>query len=97
MEIIESINQRLSNIETLLLSNKSVFNFDEVAAFTGLSKSYLYKLTCTGGIPCYKPNAKQLYFNKQEIEAWLMQNRNTTTEELEKKASDFVTLNPLKK
>lgn len=97
MDNLESINQRLSNIETLLLSNKTVLNLNEVAAFTGLSKSYLYKLTCTGGIPCYKPNSKQLYFNKQEIEAWLMQNRNTTSEELEKKANDFVTLNPLKK
>lgn len=36
------IDERLKNIESLLLSQKTVLNFDEVAAYTGLSKSYLH-------------------------------------------------------
>lgn len=92
MENLQSIDDRLRNIETLLLSQKTVLNFDEVAAFTGLSKSYLYKLTCSGGIPCYKPQGKHIYFNKPEIEKWLLQNRKATTIELESQAATFVTL-----
>ena len=92
MENFQRIDERLSNIEALLLSQKTVLNFVEVAAYTGLSKSYLYKLTSTGGIPCYKPQGKQIYFNKQEIDQWLMQNRKATTEELESEASTIVTL-----
>ena len=92
MENLQSIDDRLRNIETLLLSQKTVLNFDEVAAYTGLSKSYLYKLTCSGGIPCYKPNSKLLYFNKQEIDKWLLQNRKVTTRELDSQAATFVTL-----
>ena len=65
------IDVRLRNIESLLLSQKTVLNFDEGADYTGLSKSYLYKLTCSGGIPCYKPQGKHIYFNKQEIDQWL--------------------------
>ena len=92
MENLQSIDDRLRNIETLLLSQKTVLNFDEVAAYTGLSKSYLYKLTSTGGIPCYKPNGKQIYFNKTEIDRWLMQNRKATNDEIESQAATFVTL-----
>jgi excisionase family DNA binding protein len=92
MEISQSIDDRLRNIETLLLSQKTVLNFDEVAAYTGLSKSYLYKLTCSGGIPCYKPQGKHIYFNKAEIDQWLLQNRKATNKELESQTSTFVTL-----
>lgn len=92
MENSKSIVDRLRNIETLLLSQKTVLNFDEVAAYTGLSKSYLYKLTCSGGIPCYKPQGKHIYFNKPEVDQWLLQNRKATTKELESQAATFVTL-----
>lgn len=92
MENFKSIDDRLRNIESLLLTQKKVLNFDEVAAYTGLSKSYLYKLTCSGGVPCYKPQGKHIYFNKEEIDLWLLQNRKATTRELENQAATFVTL-----
>ena len=92
MENFKSIDERLRNIETLLSSQKTVLNFDEVAVYTGLSKSYLYKLTCSGGIPCYKPQGKHIYFNKPEIDQWLLQNRKATTREIESQAATFVTL-----
>jgi excisionase family DNA binding protein len=92
MENLKSIDDRLRNMEALLLSQKTVLNFDEVAAYTGLSKSYLYKLTCSGGVPCFKPQGKQIYFNKQEIDNWLLQNRKATTKELDNQAATFVTL-----
>lgn len=92
MENFKSIDERLRDIETLLSSQKTVLNFDEVAAYTGLSKSYLYKLTCSGGIPCYKPQGKHIYFNKPEIDQWLLQNRKATTREIESQAVTFVTL-----
>ena len=92
MEDLTTIDARLKSIESLLLTQKTVLNFDDVVSYTGLSKSYLYKLTSTGGIPCYKPQGKQIYFNKQEIDSWLLKNRNTTVEEIETKASTIVTL-----
>lgn len=92
MEIFQKIDERLSNIEALLLSQKTVLNFVEVAAYTGLSKSYLYKLTSNGGIPCYKPQGKQIYFSKLEIDQWLLQNRKATTDELDSQANTIVTL-----
>ena len=90
MENLQSIDDRLRNIETLLLSQKTVLNFDEVAVFTGLSKSHLYKLTCSGGIPCFKPSGKHIYFNRQEIEQWLMQNRKPTNVEIDSQVKNYI-------
>lgn len=92
MENLQSIDDRLRNIEALLQSQKTVLNFDEVAAYTGLSKSYLYKLTSTGGIPCFKPQGKHIYFSKKEVDQWLLQNRKATNVEIENEAASFVTL-----
>ena len=92
MDQLKCIDVRLKNIESLLLLQKTVLNFDEVAAYTGLSKSYLYKLTCSGGIPCYKPQGKHIYFNKVEIDNWLLQNRKSTTIEIDEMANNHIIL-----
>ena len=92
MDNLKSINDRLRNIETLLLSQKKVLNFDEIKSYTGLSKSYLYKLTSSGGIPCYKPQGKHIYFNKPEIDQWLLSNRKATTIEINEMANNHIVL-----
>ena len=73
-----------------LLGAKNVLNFDDVVLLTGLSKSHLYKLTCTRQIPHYKPNGKQVYFDRAEVEAWMRQNRVNTQMEAEQQALDYV-------
>ena len=93
MVSLEKIDERLTNIENLLLTQKTVLNFDEAANYTGLSKSYLYKLSCSGGVPCYKPNGKTLWFNRIELDQWLMRNRKATNAEIDAKAENIVSLN----
>ncbi|MBN8671471.1 MAG: helix-turn-helix domain-containing protein [Chitinophagales bacterium] len=83
-----SIEIRLDRIEKLLLSQKTVLTLQEVAEYTCLKPSYLYKLTSKLGIPCYRPNGKQLYFKKDEIDAWLLRNRAKTYEEIKDEATN---------
>ena len=47
-----------------LLAAKNVLTLEDAALLTGLSKSHLYRLTCTHQIPFYKPNGKQIYFDR---------------------------------
>jgi len=89
---IEELTVKLESIEKLLLTQKNVLNFSEVKLYTNLSESYLYELTSSGGIPCYKPNGKQLYFKKQEIEDWLLSNRKTTNIEIDELASSHISI-----
>lgn len=87
----EKILAELAQIKAYsLLGAKNVLNFDDVVLLTGLSKSHLYKLTCTRQIPHYKPNGKQVYFDRAEVEAWMRQNRVNTQMEAEQQAIDYV-------
>jgi excisionase family DNA binding protein len=90
MDTLEFIGQRLANIEAMLINTKTVLTFGEAASYTGLSKSYLYKLSSNGGVPCYKPGGKVLYFNRAELDAWMMQNRKATNAELETDANTYL-------
>ena len=84
-EIIERIQQ----IEKYsLLACKRVLQIDDVALLTGLSRSYIYKLTSLRAIPFYK-KSKTLYFDKEEIEKWLLSNRVSTREEAEQNAIKY--------
>lgn len=73
-----------------LLAAKTVLTLDDVVLLTGLSKSHLYKLTCSRAIPHYKQNGKNLYFTKSEVEAWMKQGRVKTQTEAEQEAVAYV-------
>ncbi len=81
MQELEAKMQRV--LEYSLLSAKNVLTLDDTALLTGLSKSYLYKLTCTHQIPYYKPNGKQIFLDKKEVEAWMKRNRYQSEDEAE--------------
>ncbi|MFY9151770.1 MAG: helix-turn-helix domain-containing protein [Prolixibacteraceae bacterium] len=92
-EYLKRIDERQQEIEKTLLSRKNVLTFDETATYMGVSKSFLYKLTMGGIIPHYKPRGKMIYTDRPELEKWLLQNRITPADEIEAKASTYVTLN----
>ena len=73
-----------------LLAAKNVLTMNDLAVLTGLSKSHLYRLTCNHQIPHYKPNGKQIYFDRVEVESWMKQNRVGTTQEAAQKAVAYV-------
>jgi excisionase family DNA binding protein len=56
--------------------------------FTGLSRSYIYKLVMDRKIPHYKPRGKMLYFDRDELARWLLQGRVRTREELDRAARE---------
>ncbi len=69
------ILERLDRLERLLMANKEVLTFDETCDYTGISRSYLYKLTAAGQIPHSKPNGKLIFFEREKIVRWLLQNQ----------------------
>lgn len=90
-QVADLITAKLNAIERYsLLGAKNVLNLDDVAMLTGLSKSHLYKLTCTKQIPHYKPNCKAMYFDRAELEAWMKQNRVNTQAEAERQAVAYI-------
>ena len=83
LDSMQSIEERLTNLERINQGAKTILTLEEVAKYTNYSKSYIYKLTSRREIPCYKPNGKQLYFKRTEIDEWLLSNRKMTNKEIE--------------
>ena len=85
--------KELQDVRRLLLEVKSaikeVLTSDEAAAYLGITKSALYKLTMGRKIPFYK-SAKLCYFDRQEIIAWMKSHRVATKEELDEKAREII-------
>ena len=64
----------LETLEELKLNysfSKKTLTLNEACAYTGISKSYMYKLTASCKIPYHNPFGKKLYFNKVELDRWL--------------------------
>jgi excisionase family DNA binding protein len=88
--ILEKLNAIERKIEELAALNKETLNFKEAAKYLDVSRSHLYKLTYRKEIPHYKPRGKQVYFERRELDQWLLQNRQKTKAEIEQAAIDYV-------
>lgn len=62
--------------------------------YIGVSESLLYKLTANKEIPHYKPRGKMLYFAKEELDEWLLQNCEPTVDEAERMTTESSATQP---
>jgi len=89
MMTLEEIAQRLDRLETLTaLSAKNVLDINDTAELTGYSVKYLRLLIAKRDIPHYR-RGNRLYFNRDEIEDWMMGTRIPTKEEMNIKAMGY--------
>lgn len=85
------ILEKLNRLEKLIAgSTKVVINVDDLIDYTGYKRSYIYKLVLKNEIPFSKPNGKKLFFEKKEIDAWLLQNKSQSISQIEDKAQDYI-------
>ena len=89
MDNIE-IQEKLNRIESLLLGTKQVLTWEEACDYTGISRSYLYKLTSAGIVPHSKPNGKLIFFDINRLNEWLLQNNRKSKAEIKGEALDYV-------
>ena len=89
MMTIADIAKRLDRLEALTaLSAKTVLDINDTAELTGYSVKYLRLLIAKRDIPHYR-RGNRLYFNRDEIEDWMMGTRIPTKEELNIKAMGY--------
>ncbi len=86
-EQLKMVVARVERIEQQ--TGKTTLLIADVAALTGMSKSHIYKLTCTNQIPHYKPNGKHLYFDRAEVEAWMKRGKVQTNAEAAQAATRY--------
>ena len=82
--LTKAVLYELKQIKTLLSTSKTVLNVEDLAQYTGLSKSKIYKLLSNKLIPTgNNENIRQKFFYKEEIDNWLM-GYSEKSEELER-------------
>lgn len=88
-----SLEERLTQLEAEVLTanatTKEILTFDEACMYMGVTRSHLYKLTSTRKLTHFKPNGKMIYFKRDDLAAWLLQNRIATSEEIGIKATAY--------
>jgi predicted DNA-binding transcriptional regulator AlpA len=85
----ENVVELLQDIKYLLSHTKKVFNIDDLVKYTGLSKSKIYKLSQLKLIPAGKnKHIRQLFFNKEEIDAWLIGEPDLSDGSLERRFNE---------
>jgi excisionase family DNA binding protein len=74
------IEERLFNIENsiqkLNLAEKTILSVEEAAFFLNMKPSFLYKITSAKRIKFFKPNGKLIYFQKSDLEAFMLRNES---------------------
>ncbi len=94
--ILEKLNKLEQRIEEQNLLMKEVLNFNDACNYLDISASHLYKLTSQKSIPHFCPQGKKLYFNRAELDEWLQRNRQSSTDEIETMAANYLLTNKRK-
>lgn len=70
-----------------------MLDFEEASRYLRLSESHLYKLTSLRQVPHYCPQGKKLYFDREELDWWLLRNRRVTKYEIDIATTDYIIRN----
>lgn len=69
---LRRLQKQVSQLTLLAKAQTStLMSLDEAAVFTGYAKTYLYKLTGSGEIPCYRPTKRRVFIERAELERWM--------------------------
>lgn len=77
----------LEKLEGMAYTVKDFLSIDEVAAYLQISKSSVYKLTSSRELTVYKPNGKNIFILRSDLNNWIKRNPTLSNEEIEKQAN----------
>lgn len=90
MESIKLILEKLDYLEQLIINErKEILSVEELEKYTGFKRSYIYHLVHFNKIPYSKPNGKYLFFQKEEIDNWLMKNKSLSEQQIQENARKY--------
>ena len=74
---MKNLNDNHEKLKSIAL--KEILDTKEALIYIGIKSSTLYKLTSQKAIPFSKPNGGKLYFQKLELDQWMLQNKSMST------------------
>lgn len=83
MDDLKKSNESLQKM--LLIAYKGILSFKEALLYLDISKQTLYQLTSKKKIKFTKPNGGKIYFKKEDLDNWMLQNESNSARVLEDK------------
>jgi excisionase family DNA binding protein len=94
--ILDKLTEIANKLDEQNILQKTVLNLSEAAKYLDISESHLYKLTSTRQIPHFCPQGKKLYFRREELDQWLQRNRQSSSDEIDREATNYLIRNKRK-
>jgi excisionase family DNA binding protein len=88
--IIKKLEKIHKTLREQTILKKEILSIAEAAAYLSISTSAIYKKTSNGEIPFYKPNGKQVYFKKIDLDKYVLQNKALSDMEIAQQVDDFM-------
>ena len=85
--LVQLLLEKIDHLDEAALVKKKVFNVANLQMYTGWSLSKIYKLTSARLIPFSKPTNGSLFFEREKIEEWLLQNPSYSEDGIEEKVN----------
>lgn len=94
---MKNIQEQLLELKELLLKTerkeKQFYSLEQACDYLQLSKPSLYKLTSKKEITYYTPGGKKIYFQKKDLDAWVLAGRVSSCEDSMLEMESFLTKN----
>lgn len=96
--LIDTVNACLHNYSARpdAPAPQKILSLAEFCEYTGLTKQTAYKLTSGQKVP-HSKRGKRLYFDKERIDTWLLENRVAPHSEIQGKANDYLSKKGLRR
>lgn len=86
--IQEAVQDALAGLEISRPAQQpEILDFKQACAHVRVTQSYMYKLTSNGLIPHAK-RGKRLFFERSELDKWLLERKIKTADEIRQEAAD---------
>ncbi len=87
--VTDAVDKALGDRTPPQTPERKALNFSDGCKYVGISKSTGYKLTSQNKIP-HSKRGKRIYFNKAELDKWLLAKRIPTIDEMEAQTDAYL-------
>jgi excisionase family DNA binding protein len=88
--ILREIRLLKKEIKIRNLYRKRLLTIEEASKLSGVSVSYIQKLTSSKQLPHSKPTGKLIFIHRRDLENFLSQNYISSNDEVERNTADFI-------
>jgi len=90
--LLQKIQQDRDKDHPDTTASRKILSLTEFCEYAGLTKQTAYKLTSAQKVP-HSKRGKRLYFDRDKVDAWLLENQVATQSEILKKADGYLSKN----